>query len=164
WRWVFYLSVPVGVAAIGIVMYSLEETTGEAAESVDYLGAFLLSVGVGSLLLGLQFFEQESRLLGGGLVAVGGAGLVGFYVVEKRAREPILAPSLFRDRVFASTNSASFLTSFVIFAAIAYVPLFVQSVRGGAGSAALAIFPISIGWSGTSVVVGRVVDSYNERL
>lgn len=164
WRWVFYVSVPVGVVAVALVSYALEETTGEATEHVDYAGALTLAVGVGAVLVGFQLVEASMPPSWAGLAfAVGVAGLVGFSVVEHRAREPILAPALFDDRVFVTTNAVGFLSSFAVFAAIAYVPLFVQSARGGAGSAALAIFPISLGWSGTSMLVGRIVNTVGER-
>lgn len=164
WRWVFYVSLPVGVAAVAIVWYALEESTGEAAPRVDYVGSLTLVVGLGAFLVGLQFVESgglgRPALLSFG---VGAVGLGGFYVAECRAAEPILPPSLFRDRIFAATNTVAFLTSFAVFAAIAYVPLFVQSARGGAGGAALAVFPVSIGWSGASIVAGRVVADAGER-
>ncbi|MDY6776089.1 MAG: MDR family MFS transporter [Halobacteria archaeon] len=161
WRWVFYLSIPVGFAAVALVSYGLEETTGEA-ESVDYPGAVSLVLGVGSLLLGLEFVGKETSV-SVALLAVSAVSTVGFYFAERRAREPLLSLSLFSDGVFVTTNTVAFLTSFTVFAAIAYVPLFVQSMRGGAGSAALAVFPISLGWSGTSVLAGRLVSRVGER-
>jgi len=53
WRWVFYLSVPIGIAAIALVHTALEETTGGVESHVDYAGALVLSVGVGAFLVGL---------------------------------------------------------------------------------------------------------------
>ncbi|WP_254545905.1 MDR family MFS transporter [Halomarina pelagica] len=163
WRWVFYLSVPVGIGAVALIARSLEETTGAADPHVDYAGALALSVGVGALLLALQLFETVGTAAAGALAVVGVAALVAFVRVERSARVPILPLSLFDDRVFVVTNAVGFLSSFVIFGAITYVPLFVQALRGGAGAAALAVFPISIGWSGTSFVSGRLVNRFGER-
>jgi EmrB/QacA subfamily drug resistance transporter len=162
WRWVFFLGVPIGVAAVALVASSLPESTGSADPDVDYLGAATLVVGVGAALVGLQLLESASAaavpLLGVGLV-----GLVAFYAVERRATQPLVPLSLFRDRTFSSTNATAFLSSFALFAAITYVPLYVQSVGSGAGSAAVAVFPISIGWSGTSFLSGQVVARVGER-
>lgn len=162
WRWVFFLSVPVGLVAVALVARSLEETTGEADPDLDLLGSATLVGSVGSLLVGLQLLESSAPaapwLIGGGVV---GIGL--FYLVERRASQPLIPLSLFSDRVFLSTNAASFLSAFALFAAITFVPLYVQSVRGGAGAAALAVFPLSIGWSGTSILSGRVVHRVGER-
>ena len=163
WRWVFYLSVPIGIAAIVLVHTALEETTGGVESHVDYAGALVLSVGVGAFLVGLQLVESGVTTTALALLGVGVVGLVAFVFVERRARSPILPLSLFDDQVFVATNATGFLTSFVLFAAITYVPLYMQSVRGGAGSAAIAVFPLSIGWSGTAIVSGRLVNRVGER-
>lgn len=162
WRWVFFLAVPVGLAAVALVARSLDESTGDADPDLDLLGSATLVGSVGSLLVGLQLLESSAPaapwLIGAGVL---GVGL--FYVVERRASQPLIPLSLFSDRVFVSTNAASFLSAFALFAAITFVPLYVQSVRGGAGAAALAVFPLSIGWSGTSILSGRVVHRVGER-
>jgi EmrB/QacA subfamily drug resistance transporter len=162
WRWVFYLSVPVGVAAVLVTAYSLEETTGEVEKSVDFAGAATLSVGVGAILVALETFDSAPTFAAAS-IAVGVAGLVAFYAAERRAKVPLIPLSLFDDRTFLTTNAAGFLTSFAVFAALTYDPLFVQSVRGSASSAALIVFPISIGWSGTSFVSGRLLNRFGER-
>jgi MFS family permease len=117
---------------------------------------------VGSLLVGLQLLDGASDAAFP-LLALGSVGLVAFYFVERRASQPLVPLSLFRDRTFGSTNATAFLSSFALFAAITYVPLYVQSVGSGAGSAAIAVFPISIGWSGTSFLSGQVVARVGER-
>lgn len=163
WRWVFYLSVPVGVAAVVLVGRSLEENRGDTSRDVDYAGALTLSIGVGAVLVGLQLLESGETDLAAALVALGALGLVGFYVAERRAEEPILPLPHFRDAVFLSTNAAAFLSSFAIFGAFTYAPLYLQGVGGGAGSAAMAVFPIALGWSFTSMAVGRVVHRVGEK-
>lgn len=162
WRWVFYLSVPVGAAAALVTARSLDETTGEAERHVDFAGAAVLSVGVGAILIALELYDAAATLAAG-LGALGAVCLGLFYVVERRARVPIIPLSLFDDTTFVVTNAAGFLTSFAIFAALTYDPLFVQSVRGSASGAALIVFPISIGWSGTSFVSGRLINRFGER-
>jgi EmrB/QacA subfamily drug resistance transporter len=162
WRWVFYISVPVGVAAVLVTARSLEETTGETEQHVDFAGAATLSICVGSFLIALETFNSN-QTFAAGLVALGVVSLGVFYVVEERARVPIIPLSLFDDTTFVVTNAAGFLTSFAVFAALTFDPLFVQSVRGSASSAALIVFPISIGWSGTSFVSGRLINRFGER-
>lgn len=162
WRWVFYLSVPVGIAAVLVTARSLEETTGDADKYVDFTGAATLSVGVGAILIALETFDTASTTAGG-LTLLGIVSLGGFYFAERRARVPIIPLSLFDDTTFVVTNAAGFLTSFAVFAALTYDPLFVQAVRGGAQAAALIVFPISIGWSGTSFVSGRLINRFDER-
>ena len=162
WRWVFFLAVPVGVASVVLVSVSLPESTGSADPDVDVLGAATLVVAVGTFLVGLQLLETAAPAAPW-LVAVGLVGLVAFVLVERRASQPLLPLSLFADRTFVATNGAAFCSAFVLFAALTYVPLFVQSVQGGAAAAAIAVFPLSIGWSGASVLSGRVVHRVGER-
>lgn len=138
WRWVFYISVPFGIGAVVLISNSLEETTGDVEQWVDYRGALALSIGVSALLLTLEVFESSPEVAAL-LLAVSIASTLAFVHIERSARVPILPLSLFDDSVFVVTNAVGFLSSFVIFAALTYVPLFVQSVYGGAASAALAV-------------------------
>ncbi len=162
WRWVFFLAVPVGLAAALLVAVALEETTGKAPPDVDILGAAVLVLSVGTLLVGLQLLESTASLAPP-LIVAGGLGVGVFWIVERRASHPLVPLSLFRDRVFVATNATAFLSAFALFAALTYIPLFVQSVEGGAGSAALAVLPLSVGWSGTSMISGWVVERVGER-
>jgi EmrB/QacA subfamily drug resistance transporter len=162
WRWVFYLNVPVGIIAVAFIATTLEESTGDTAGHIDYAGAAAIAIGVGAVLIGLELLATQP-VVAGGTIAVGIAGLGGFYVAERRAREPIIPLALFGDRVFVATITAGFLTSFAVFAGLTYIPLFVQSIHGGANSSAIAVVPISIGWSGMSVLAGRLTERVGER-
>ncbi|MFB6353295.1 MAG: MDR family MFS transporter [Halobacteriales archaeon] len=162
WRWVFFLAVPVGLVSVALVARSLEESTGAADPDVDVRGAAVLVLAVGTLLVGLQFLESSAGP-GGALVLLGGLGVGLFVLVERRATQPLIPLELFEDRVFLASNGAAFCSAFALFAAITYVPLYVQSLQGGAGAAALAVFPISVGWSGTAILSGRSVTRFGER-
>lgn len=162
WRWVFYVNVPVGIVAVAFIATTLEESTGAATGDIDYAGALAIAIGVGAILVGLELLTARP-LAAGVAVVIGLTSLGGFYLAERRATEPIIPLSLFGDRTFLATVTAGFLTSFVVFAGLTYIPLFVQSVHGGANSSAIAVVPISIGWSGMSVLAGRMTDRIGER-
>jgi MFS family permease len=162
WPWVFYINVPIGLAAVALCAVALEETSGDATADVDYAGAVLLSGSVGSFLVGLEFIETARgvaiALLGASLIGIGG-----FYLVERRATQPLLPLELFTDRAFVTTNAVGFLGSAVLYAALTFIPLFLQSVQGGAVSAALGVFPITVGWSGMGFVSGQLITRLGER-
>lgn len=162
WRWVFYVNVPVGIIAVAFIATTLDESTGAVEGNIDYTGALAIAVGVGAILIGLQLLQ--TRFIAASVaIVVGIVFLVAFYFIERRASEPLIPLSLFGDRVFVATISAGFLTSFVVFAGLTYIPLFVQSIHGGANSSAIAVVPISIGWSGMSLLSGHVSERVGER-
>jgi predicted MFS family arabinose efflux permease len=100
---------------------------------VDWQGCVLLAAGLIPLLLaftwaGDRYAWDSPALIGmfAGSVAV----LTGFFLWERRAAQPILAPQLFRDRIFSSSIAVTFLVSMGMFGAVAFTPLFFQGVLG----------------------------------
>jgi EmrB/QacA subfamily drug resistance transporter len=111
WRWVFYVNVPIGALAVVIVSTRLHLHTPHTRHRIDYVGAALLSGGVGALILlatwgGTQYAWGSSRIVGLGMVGI--FLLVLFVWWERRAPEPILPLQLFRSPVFAVANSMGF--------------------------------------------------------
>ena len=156
WRWVFFVNVPVGIAAVAVVASSYREPLGRPSQKIDYLGAGLLCIAIVSFLLSLRVEEEamgEMRLVLG-VAAVLGAGL--FIWRETRAPDPILHLKFFRARGFSVGNLLGFTSSFAMFGIIAYIPLFAQIVYGGSAMEAGAIItPMSLSWSLAAVASGR---------
>lgn len=158
WPWVFYINVPPGVLAAGLIWaYWSDEPrpAGAARVQVDYLGAALLTAGVVALLLGL--FELRT---GGGWPML--AVAVGFFIwlalVERRAADPVLPLPLFRDRLFAAACGQGLWAGWAMFGSIAFVPLFIQAVLGTSATAAGAtLTPMSLGWVCASIISSRLL-------
>jgi EmrB/QacA subfamily drug resistance transporter len=153
WRWIFWINLPIGVAAAALLWSHRDAPAGRPAR-LDYLGAILLTAGIGLVLFGLD---------GGGgstpqwpLVALGLATLVGFAVAQRRAESPTIPFSLLRHRVIGPATAAAFLAGTVTFALTAFLPLYVQGVLQGSSFAAGAIVSLSsIGWTVTAIFSGR---------
>ena len=149
WRWVFYVNVPIGIVAVVIVITRLHLRTPHRSHRIDYLGAGLLTGGVGALILlatwgGTQYAWGSSTIIGLGVVGV--VLLAAFVWQESRAAEPILPLQLFRSRIFSVANAMGFTIGMAMFGAIIFIPLFLQIVYGvTATSSGLRTIPLMAG-------------------
>ena len=166
WPWVFYLNIPVGIAAIGIVAATYREQAGHIRESIDFPGALLLCLTIISLLLALLRMGRVRTLLDEAVLLLLAAWilfLVLFVRRERSAPHPILEIGFFRLRAFWVGNLLGFLASIAMYGVIAYAPLFAQTILGGtAVQAGLMITPMSLGWSTASLLAGRVTHRWGE--
>jgi EmrB/QacA subfamily drug resistance transporter len=162
WRWVFLVSLPVGLLALAVVFATLRIPAHPDRErDVDYVGAGMLVVGVSALLL--------ATVWGGALYPWGSAHVVGAFVGgaavlalfarhERRVAHPIVPVSLFRDRVVTGACLAGFSVGVGMFGAIMFVPLFVQGALGAsATNSGVALTPLMLGMILTSVASGQVI-------
>ena len=153
WRWVFFINVPAGIASATLLVVALHEEVEHRRHSLDLLGAALLTVGLTALLFGAQ--GKRSSAIGLPLAA---ACLLVFFVVERRANEPVLPLALFRQRVMAVATAAGALVGAGMISMVTYVPLYVQGVLGGSPTqAGASITPMVIGWPIASALSGRVL-------
>jgi EmrB/QacA subfamily drug resistance transporter len=165
WRWVFYINVPLGVAALFVTAAVLHAPPKRAADApkrrIDYLGAALLAAAVTCLVLlttwGGSVFPWSSlvsRGLGAGCVAL----FVTFVLVETRAADPLIPPAIFRDRTFDIASATSFIIGFGMFGVISFIPLFMQVASGASATGSgLMILPLMLGMLSASMVSGLLV-------
>jgi EmrB/QacA subfamily drug resistance transporter len=153
WRWVFYLNLPFGLLATAVIAIAYPPSRPTKTARVDWLGAALLFGGVTALLVALGG-QTEGVVLW--LVAT--VVLLSVLVlVERRALDPILPLDLFRHPIVARSLIVVFMTGMAMFGAIAFVPLFVQSVMGGtATEAGQVLTPLFLGWVVTSIAGARL--------
>lgn len=153
WRWVFLLNLPFGLLAGLVIALAYPPPPRMAAVRVDWLGAFLLFAGTSALLIALGGATNAA----GWWFAAAAVLLVIFVVVERRAADPILPVDLFRNPIVARTSGVVFLTGTAMFGAIAFIPLFVQSVMGGtATQAGQVLTPLFLGWVLMSITGARL--------
>ena len=154
WRWVFYLNVPFGVLAAGVIAAAYPVSRRMVAVTIDWWGAALLFSGISALLIAL------GGEVGGSIWLWTGASialLTAFVILERRAAEPLLPLDLFKSPVIARSMLVVFLVGVALFGLIAFIPLFVQAVRGGtATEAGQAITPLFLGWVVMSIVGARM--------
>ncbi|HEX5708550.1 MAG TPA: MFS transporter, partial [Pyrinomonadaceae bacterium] len=162
WRWVFYINLPVGLAAALIIGLALKEPKRRVRPAIDYAGAALLMAAITLLMLALvEGGASVAAMLAPRNLALAGAALLLaalFVWVERRAEDPVVPFSLFRNRVVAVSVTAGFLAGVAMFGAISFVPLFAQGALGSTATEAGSLLtPLMLSWVGMSVVGGRLL-------
>lgn len=153
WRWVFYLNLPFGLLAAGVIAMAFPPMRRPEAVRVDWLGATLLFTGITALLIALGA-DVGSAAWGFAVAAL--VLLTGFVLAERRSPEPILPLELLKTPLIARTLVVVFLVGMALFGAITFIPLFVQGVMGAtATQAGQVLTPLFLGWVVTSIVGAR---------
>ncbi|WDY58989.1 MDR family MFS transporter [Pseudomonas sp. PSKL.D1] len=150
WRWVFWINVPLGLIALWAIRRALAGMPVQRRQAnVDYLGAVLLILGLGSLLLGITLVGQGQAWSAPAvltLFACAGLGVALFIAHERRCQEPLLPMGLFGNRVAVLCWVTIFFASFQSISLTMLMPLRYQGITGaGADSAALHLLPLAIG-------------------
>ena len=159
WRWIFFVNVPIGLAAVWMLR-RFDERVQRRRTSVDWAGALLLTGGGVLLLLGMLEGGQRWAWDSGTSIAIFAVSvllLAGFVAVERRAAEPVLPLWVFRRRVLNAAAAGSFLVGCVMLGLSSYVPLYAQHVLGhGAVVAGLALAGMTVGWPIAASQAGRL--------
>jgi EmrB/QacA subfamily drug resistance transporter len=160
WRWIFFVNIPIAIAAMLVLQRSFHEQVERRRHRIDYTGAVLLAVGASLLILGLLeggvAWEWDSTA-GIAVLATAAVLLVAFGFVEARAAEPILPLWVFRLRVLNGANATSLCVGVILIGLTSYVPLYAQSVLGhGAVIAGFAVAALTLGWPIAASLSGRI--------
>jgi EmrB/QacA subfamily drug resistance transporter len=161
WRWIFYINLPVGIAALVMTTMALKLPTVRREHTIDFLGAALIVASVSSLLLYLDWAGKDYGWFAPGPLALLVAAValtILFVVVEQRAAEPIIPLRLFRNAVFRVGNLYGFLAGIAMFGAIIFLPFYLQAVMGMTPTeSGLAMLPAVFGILTTSIISGRLI-------
>ena len=161
WRWAFYINIPLGIAALLVTWLGMHLPRRRIEAKIDYLGAVLLSIGVVAVTLiaawgGSQYPWASIEIAV--LAVVGVVSLAAFVRSQVRVAEPILPPSMFRDRNFTVSQVISFLVGAAMFGAINFLPQYFQYVRGASPTASgLLLLPLMFGMLAVMITTGQAV-------
>ena len=163
WRYIFYVNVPVGLAALIVVSATLHVKETHIKHTIDYFGAALVTAGASAALLAAQLGSNGQYAWGSatviGLFAAGALILIGFVFWElKGTKEPILPMHLFNNSVFTVSNSVAFVVGVTMMGSLVYLSVYLQFVVGYSPTmAGLAILPMMAGLMPASIIGGRVI-------
>jgi EmrB/QacA subfamily drug resistance transporter len=160
-RAVFLLNVPLGLGVAAVIAAVLRAPARRPQSGpLDWLGAVTLVVGLVPLLLALPSRDGSAAAAQVRLpaLALSAVSLAFFFVIERRAEEPVVPLGLFRSRVFATAIGATFLSGAGLYASGLFVPLFLQGVlHRSATTAGLALVPMTAALVLGSIVGGQVI-------
>jgi EmrB/QacA subfamily drug resistance transporter len=165
WRWVFWINLPIGLIAIGLVLARLRESFGPAA-ALDIPGLLLIALAalalVWSLLRGNAVGWASAEVMG---TLMSGLVFIACFVLwELRAAAPMVPMRLFASRALASGMSASVLFYAAMYGVLFLLPQFLQTTLGfDAFGAGLRLLPWTATLFITAPIAGAVVNRFGER-
>lgn len=162
WRWVFYVNLPVGIAAFVIMWFALPSIINNGIKRViDYAGAATLVFAIIPMLLAFTWAGQEYEWLSTqiiGLLAFSSVMIALFIYVESRAEEPILPLNLFKNSIFNIANLSGFLMNAGMMGTILFIPLFVQGVIGASATdSGMVTTPMMLSLVVGSIIAGQII-------
>jgi EmrB/QacA subfamily drug resistance transporter len=161
WRWIFYINMPVGGAALIYLWTTLHLPYKKIKHKIDYLGAGVLAIAATSVVLlttwgGTQYAWASPMIIGLGLLAI--AATASFLYIETRAAEPVLPLHVFKNRNFSVATGMSFLLGVAMLGALTFLPLYQQTVQHlSAVGSGLMLIPMMLGVTVTSLIGGFVM-------
>lgn len=162
WQWAFYINIPLGIAAFIIALFALTLPSKKATQPIDIFGVVFLSVATTCLIFFTDFGGDKDFGWGHPGTWSWGIGLLAavaaFIVTEARAKDPIIPLSLFRNPVFVNATAIGLTLGIGMFAAIGFVPTFLQMSSGtSAAASGLLMIPMMVGLIGTSIASGLLI-------
>ncbi len=160
WRWIFFVNIPLCIAAAWLLVRFLHETVERTKHRIDWAGGGLLTVSMSLLILGLleggNAWAWNSPQSVGAFV-VGTLLLLLFVRVEQRAAEPVLPLWVFSRRLLVAASLIAVAVGVILIGLTSYVPSFLEALLHVSPLASgLALAALTIGWPITASQSGRL--------
>jgi EmrB/QacA subfamily drug resistance transporter len=163
WRWVFFINLPIGLAALAVVFLFLHLPAKHVKQKIDYFGAAAITLAIVPLLL----VAEQGRSWGWASLnsflcyGLGVVGIAWFLLAERRAGDYALIPlRLFRNATFGLSSLLNFIIGIGMFGAIAMLPMYLQLVKGLTPTeAGLMMITFTLGILTGSITAGRTISA-----
>ena len=168
WRWCFWVDVPVGIAAFTIGWFALKIPSHKPAQKFDFLGAILVALST----VGIIFLTSWSTISADGgwdwrswklisLAVATAVCIAAFIIVELLAESPVIPIRFFKQRIFLVSVFIGFVLGIVMFAALSYLPTYLQMSRGVSPVVSgLLMLPLTAGMMITSIGSGFMISHF----
>jgi EmrB/QacA subfamily drug resistance transporter len=166
WQWIFFVNVPIGIAAALLSARLIRESKAERTGSFDVLGAVFVTAGlmvvVYAIVKAQQFGWGSTRTIG--LAVIGVALLGAFVAVESRIKGPLVRLGIFKIRSLAVSNFVLMLVAAGLFSMFFFASLYVQEIMGySALKAGFAFLPVTLGIGAGSATAQYLVKKIGVR-
>ena len=159
WEWIFFVNIPVGLAAFALAPVLLGESKDTRVKTFDALGAVLVTSGLTTLVLGItqghEWGWDSGRVIG--VFALSALLLAGFVWWENRVAEPLMRFGILRTKTVLGANVAGFILGTALFSMFLMLTLYMQQVLGYSamktGVAYLAVAGTSIVWANVAAAL-----------
>ena len=163
WRWVFFINIPIGLAALAVVFLYLHLPAKHLKQKIDYWGAAAITLAIVPLLLVAEQGRTWGWTSAGSFLCygLGVLGIVAFLLAEKRAGDYALIPlRLFQNITFGLSSLLNFIIGVGMFGAIAMLPMYLQLVKGLTPTeAGLMMITFTVGILTGSITAGRTISA-----
>lgn len=163
WRWVFFINLPIGLAALVVVFMFLHLPARHVKQKIDYWGAAAITLAIVPLLLVAEQGRSWGWTSGASWLCygLGVIGILAFLLAEKRAGDYALIPlRLFKNATFGLSSLLNFIIGIGMFGAIAMLPMYLQLVKGLTPTeAGLMMITFTVGILFGSISAGRTISS-----
>jgi EmrB/QacA subfamily drug resistance transporter len=166
WRWIFYINIPFGIAALVITSAVLHIPKVKREHSIDYVGALLMVASVSATLLCVSVYGPGRGWTSPLSIITLSAGVLLALIFlrwESTAKEPILPLYLFKNHTFNITSILGFIIGAGMFGALIMLPLYLQVVKGDSpSSAGLKLIPLMLGIVSSSIFSGKYITKHGK--
>jgi MFS family permease len=161
WRWIYWISLPLVIFCLIMVYLGVPSTVQKGSKSnIDYLGCLLVLIAASTMIYGLSLAGTHpwSSIEVVGILAVSILFWVLFIWSEFHAKEPVLDPKVFQNRIFLTVAGASMFSFFGQIGIFMYLPMFLQGVQGRTATLSGAIStPFSAVMAAIGIPVGFLI-------
>ncbi len=161
WRWLFFVNLPIGIAALTFIIAYLHLPHTPSKHSLDYVGFVTLAIGLSSVLLatswgGTQYPWGSWQIIS--LYLVGALSLAVFAINENYTEEPVIPLRLFGNSIFTLSNVANLAIAMCMFGAIFFIPIYAQGVIGvSVTNSGAVLIPLTVSMILVSILIGRLI-------
>jgi EmrB/QacA subfamily drug resistance transporter len=161
WRWLFFVNLPIGVAALAFILVYFHLPHVSSKHSLDYVGFVTLGLGLSAVLLATSWGGTQYPWLSWQIISLyitGGLILTGFVINENYADEPVLPLRLWKNSIFTLSNISNMAVAMTMFGAIFFIPIYAQGVIGvSVTNSGAVLIPLTGCMILVSIVVGRLI-------